>query len=124
MVGDADEAALAVVEVDAAGGVGHDEAGAAEKREDARGEDDLGHGVALIGVHAALHDGYLRAVDRPEDELAGVALHGGERPARDIGVGDGGGVLDLRGELAEAGAEDDAEGWPCGVELADGVGCG
>ena len=78
-------------------------------RENARGEDDFGHRVAFVGVDAALHDGDGDAGDGAEDELAGVALHGGLRPVGDFGVGDDGGVFDLRGEVAEAGAEDDAE---------------
>ena len=60
-------------------------------------------------MDAALHDGDADSADGAEDELAGVACDGGERPAGDVGVGDGGGVLDLRGEVAEAGAEDDPD---------------
>jgi len=75
-------------------------------------------------MDAALHDSYIDAVDDAEDELAGVALDGRERPAGDIGVGDRGGVFNLGGEVAEAGAKNDAEGRPGRVELANGVGCG
>ena len=75
----------------AAGGVGDDEGGAAEEAEDAGGEGDLLHRVAFVGVDAALHDGYGDAGDGAEDELAGVADDGGERPVGDVGVGDGGG---------------------------------
>ena len=45
----------------------------------------------------------------PRTSLPGVAFDGGAREVRDLGVGDDDGVLDLRGEAAEAGAEDDAE---------------
>ena len=55
------------------------------------GKVTCGHGVALVGVDAALHDGYGDAADGAEDELAGVADDGGERPVGDVGVGDGGG---------------------------------
>ena len=75
-------------------------------------------------MHAALHDGYGDAADGAEDQFAGVAYDGGERPVGDVGVGDGGGGFDLGGEVAETGAEDDAEG---GLERglgADVVGCG
>ena len=40
----------------------------------------------------------------------------------DVGVGDDGGVLDAIGEVAEAGAEDDAEGGPEGGLVADVAG--
>ncbi len=109
MVGDADEAALRVGLVDAAGGVGDDDCLAAEQAEHAHGEGDLGHRVALVGVHAALHDSDSDAADGAEDELALVAFDGGARKVRDLRVGDDDGVFNLRGEAAEAGAEDDAE---------------
>ena len=57
MIGDGDEQALLESGADASGGVGDDEGLAAEEAEDAGGEGDLGDGVALIGVDAALHDG-------------------------------------------------------------------
>ncbi len=110
VVGDGDEGAGGVGGVDAAGGVGDDEGGAAEEAEDAGGEGDLGHGVALVGVDAALHDGDGDAGDGAEDEVAGVAFDGGLREVGDVGVGDGDGSANVRGEGAEAGAEDDAYG--------------
>ena len=123
VVGDADEAALRVGLVDAAGGVGDDERLAAEQAEHAHGEGDLGHCVAFVGVHAALHDGDGDAADGADDELALVAFDGGAREVRDLGVGDDDGVLDLRGEAAEAGAEDDAErGLEVGLEEDVGEG--
>ncbi len=124
MVGDGYEGALWDVVADAAGGVGDDEGGAAEQAEDASGEGDLRERVAFVGVDAALHDGYGDAADGAEDELAGVADDGGERPVGDVGVGDGGGGFDLGGEVAETGAEDDAEGGLEGGLGADVVGCG
>src|SRR6266851_2923380 len=128
VVGDGDDGSLAVAGVDASGGVGDDELADAEEAEDAGGEGDLRHGVALVGVDAALHDGYgdagVGASYCPEDEFAGVADDGGLGEVRDFGVGDGGGVLHLRGEVAEAGAEDDAEGWLERGLAADDVGGG
>ena len=118
MVGDADQAALTETLVDSASGVGDDEAGATEQREDPRGEDDLGHWVAFVSVDAALHHSDCHSAYRPEDQLAGVALHRGERPAGDVGVRDGRGVLDLRCEVAETGAEDDAQ---CGLRDVEGT---
>ncbi len=60
-----------------------------------------------------------RAAHGAEDELAGVAFHGGKRPAWDLGVGERGGVFDLRGEAAETGAEDDAHARLNGRAAAD-----
>ena len=88
VVGDGDERALLVAGVDAAGGVGDDEGFAAEEAEDAGGEGDLGEGVALVGVDAALHDGDGDAGDGAEDEVAGVAFDGGAGEVGDLGVGD------------------------------------
>ena len=104
VVGDGDQGALGVGGVDAAGGVGDDEGGAAEQAEDAGGEGDLGHGIALVGVDSALHDGDRDsgggAANRSQDELAGVTDYGGEGPVGDVSVGDDGGVLDVVGEVA------------------------
>ena len=116
MVGDEDEGAGGVCGVDAAGGVGDEEGAAAEKGEDAGGKAELSGGVALVGVHAALHDGDGCAGDGAEDEATGVADDGGLGEVGDCGVGDGGGGVDLGGEVAEAGTEDDPEARGCGVE--------
>ena len=109
MVVDGDQLPYGERGPDASGGVGDDERGTAKEAEDARGEDDVGDGVALVGVDAALHDGDRDAADAAQDELAGVADDGGLREVRDLGIGDGDGVVDLVGKLAEAGAEDNAE---------------
>ena len=109
MVGDGDERALPVAGVDAAGGVGDDEGFAADEAEDAGGEGDLGEGVALVGVDAALHDGDRDSGDGAENEVAGVAFYGRAGEVGDLGVGDARGASDVVGEVAEAGAEDDAD---------------
>ena len=75
-------------------------------------------------MDAALHDGYGDAADGAEDKLAGVANDGGKRPVGDVAIGDGGGGFDLGGEVAETGAEDDAEGRLKGGLGADVVRCG
>ncbi len=76
MVGDGDEGALLQGGADAACGIGNDEGLAAEEAQDTGGEGDLGDGVALIGVDAALHDRNRDSGDGAEDEVAGVALDG------------------------------------------------
>lgn len=124
VVGDCDDGALRKGGADAAGGVGDDEGFATEETEDAGGEGDLLHAVALVGVDAALHDGYGDAGDLAEDEVAGVALDGGLREVGDVGVGDAGGGFDVGGEAAETGAEDDAESWLEWGLAADVVGGG
>lgn len=67
VVGDGHDGSLTVAGVDAACGVGDDELADAEETEDAGGEGDLGHGVALVGVDSALHDGYGDSGDGAED---------------------------------------------------------
>ena len=77
VVGDADEFAGGEGGADAAGGVGDDDGADAEERKDAHGEGDFVHGVALVGVDAALHDGYGNAGEGAKDEATGVAGDGG-----------------------------------------------
>jgi hypothetical protein len=60
-------------------------------------------------VDAALHDGDGDARDGAEDEVAGVAFDGGAGEVGNLGVGDASGSADVVGEVAEAGAEDDAD---------------
>ena len=123
MVGDGDDGALRECGADASGGVGDDEGLATEEAEDAGGEGDLIHAVALVGVDAALHDGYGDACDGAEDEVAGVADDGGLREVWDVCVGDAGGGFDVSGEVAKTGAENDAKGWKEWSFVADVVGC-
>ena len=126
VVGDGDDGALCVAGADAACGVGDDEGLAAEEPEDAGGEGDLFHGVALVGVDAALHDGYGNACDGAEYEVAGVAYDGGLGEVGNVGVGNACGRLDVGGEVSEAGAEDDAEHgpeWSFTLDVADGGLC-
>ncbi len=102
MVADGDERALRVCGVETAGGVGQDQRSAAEQTENAGGEGDLVHRVALVGVHAAGHHGNLSATDCPQDELPRVTFHGGLRPVRDVCVGDDGGCFNMLCEVAKA----------------------
>ena len=76
--------------IDSAGSVGDDERAAAEERQHAGGEGDLGGGVALIKVHAALQHGDRRGGNMAEDEAACVADDAGGGEVRDVGIGDGG----------------------------------
>jgi hypothetical protein len=70
---------------------------------------DLPDGVALVGVHAALHANYRYLADAPEAEVAGVPDHprGGEvrqRLVRDLDE-----IAEAVGKGAEPAAEDDAD---------------
>ena len=124
VIGDEDEGAGREIRIDAAGGIGDDERAAAEEGEDAGREGDVGKGVALVGVDAALHDGDGCAGDGANHELAGVADDGGGREVRDVGVGDGDRVGDRRCEVAEARPEDDANAGDDRRAAADVGGCG
>ena len=124
VVGDGDDGALCEGGADASGGVGDDEGLRAEETEDAGGEGHLVHAVALVGVDSALHDCDGNAVDVAEDEMAGVALDGGLREVGDVGVGDARGGFDVGGEVAQTGAEDDAESRLERSPAADVVDCG
>jgi hypothetical protein len=119
VIGDGDQRALPETGVDASGGVGYDESFAAEQAEDASGKCDFADVVTLVGVNTALHDGYGDFVDGAEDKVSGVALDGGGGEVGDFGVGDANGVFDLSGEVAEAGAEGDADDGPGGSGGAD-----
>src|SRR5262249_10322086 len=65
--------------------------------------------VALVVVDATLHDRDRLARELPEVELAGVALDGRHREVRDVAVRDHRLDLEALRELAEPGAEDDAD---------------
>ena len=118
MVRDGDEKSLLVLGVDTTGSVGDDEGFAPEEAEDAGREGNFGERVAFIGVDATLHDGYGDARDSAENKMAGVSLNGGGGEVRNLGVGNSQGVVDLGGEAAEPGAEDDAEG---GTQVGGGA---
>jgi len=124
VIGEGDDGSLAVAGVDATGGVGDDEALHAEEAEDTGGEGDLGHVVALVGVDAALHDGYGDSGDGADDESSAVADYGGLGEVGDVGVWNRDGILHLGGEVAEARAQDDAEGGLEWCLAADGGDCG
>ncbi len=111
VVGDEDKRAGGIRRVDAACCICNDERSATEKREDAGGKDDLGEGISLVGVNTTLENSDRDAGDGAEDELAGVTDNGGEGEVGDPGVGDCDGVGNVRGEVAEPRAENDAEDW-------------
>ena len=74
-------------------------------------ETDFSEGelLSVIGMDNIV-DGEEDSGDVAEDQMAGVADHGGLREMRDLGIGNYGCRFDLRGELAQAGAEDNSDG--------------
>ena len=92
--------------VDAPGGVGDYQCGAAQQPQH---PGTVGHilvGVALIVVHPALHDGHLLSGQSAEYQLALVAGGGGDLEVGDLSVGDGDGVFHHVAQEAQAGAQD------------------
>ena len=92
-----------------------------KKAEYAHRKGHLRHGVAFVGMNSSLHDCDRDSPDRAQDKLAGVPGDRRLRKVRDLRVGDGHGILDLRGEVTEAGAKDECELWPQRETRADKV---
>ena len=108
MVGDDHQVAHAERGIDPARSVRHEEVFDAQLLHDAHRESHLLHRVALVVVEAPLHGHDLAALDRAEDHTPLVPLDGRNGETRDIFVFDGECSVDLIGETAQAGAEDDA----------------
>jgi hypothetical protein len=60
-------------------------------------------------VHPSAHRGDLGAFQRSANERAGVAWHRGDWKVRNVGIRDGDGVLDFVSQVAQAGAQDQAD---------------
>src|SRR5882724_2028814 len=71
------QAALRVVTIDAAGGVGDDHRLDAHAGEHADWERDFFRGIAFVQVDAALHRCYRDVANITDDETSGVADGGG-----------------------------------------------
>ena len=103
--------------VDAARRIRQDDDPGAEPPEQQHRLDDESRIVALVHVEAALeHDDGL-AGQPSEQQPPDMARRGRGRPAGQLGERDGDGILDVVGEPAEAGAQDDPD-------LGDDVGPG
>ena len=108
-VGDDHQVADAERGVDAARGVRHEEVFDTQLLHHAHGEGHLLHRVTLIVVEAALHGHHPAALDRPEDHPALVALDRRDGEPGDIFIFDGELRVDPVGEIAQSGAENDAD---------------
>lgn len=75
---------------------------------DAHRERHLLHAVAFVIVETALHGHDPAALDHAENHTAFVSFDRGDGESRNILVFDGEACLDLIGEAAQTGAEDDA----------------
>ena len=106
MVGDEHEIARAEAFVHAAGGVGQKKNFRAEHCHQARGQEDILGGVALVKVDAALHDDDLDVAEGAEHKAPAMPGDGGDGEALDIGIVHGGDRVDLVCQCAESGAED------------------
>jgi len=109
VVAEGDELADMVAFRDASGGVGEDDCAEAERAEDTHGEGNLLWRIALIEMHAPLHDDDWRLIEETGDDAAGVALNGGLWEVGDFGVGNDYGVVDGVGYRAQAGTENDSD---------------
>ena len=108
MVGDDHQVADAERGVDAARSVRYKEVFDAELPHDAHRERHLLHAVAFVIVETALHGHDPAALDHAENHTAFVSFDRGDGESRNILVFDGEARLDLIGEAAQTGAEDDA----------------
>ena len=78
----------------------------AQPRHHADAKDHRVLAVALVGVDAAGQRRHAPPAHRADDELAGVADHGGRRPVRDVPIRDVHRVGQRVGEVAEARPQD------------------
>ncbi len=108
--------------IHAAAGVGDDQQFGAQGPHHADRKGDLPLRVALVGVEPALHRHHRHALQHAADELAGVADGSGLREVRDRGVIERGLGLDLAGEAAQAGAQNDPGIGPVAPMGMDDVG--
>ncbi len=94
--------------VERAAGVGDDEAGRPQALDDPDGKGHLIERIAFVIMEPAFHGRDGDAADRPQNHLPRVGGDGGFGKAGDFRIGNGDCVFDLPGDVAEAGAEDDA----------------
>ena len=106
VIGEEHQLAHVPVGVDAACGVGDEERLCAEQAHDAHGVSRLGHGVALVAVHPALHDRDAPAAERAEHEAPLMAGGGGGTEMGNLAVIDENRVFHGVAEEAEPAAED------------------
>ena len=105
MVGDEHQIARGILGVHRARGVRHDHRLRAKQADNAAGVGGVLHRVALVAVHAALHDRHALAAQLAENEAALVSRRGGRAEVRDVRIAYAGARLDAVAEKAQAAAE-------------------
>ena len=107
VIADEDQRALAVLRVDAAGGVGQQQRPHSQASKNANRERRLLRRVAFVLMHTALHDRDRHLAEFANDQPAGVADGGRAREKRNLLVNDRDRGLQVAGEISQAGAEHD-----------------
>ena len=105
MIGDEHEIPHAEIPVYPAGGVGQNQRPAVQRLEHPHRTDDGGHLVALIIMKPPLHTENVLPGQTSGHKLPGVPRRGGERKARDLGIGDHHRVPDALRQSAQPGAQ-------------------
>ena len=108
MVGDDHQVAHAERGVDASRSVRDKEVADAQQLHHPHGEGHLLHAVALVVVEAALHGHHAMTLDQAENKPSLVALDRRDGEIGNVVVVDGVFRLNLVGEIAQTGSENDA----------------
>src|SRR5579859_390944 len=111
MVANGHQAALRIVAIDAASGIGDNHGLNAHAGEHTNGKGDFLRGVALVEMNAALHGGHWSVANAADDQPSGMADGGGLREIGDPCVGNFGGTREFVGEVTEARTEDQGDAW-------------
>src|SRR5215472_9649460 len=109
MVADGDQSATAVAGIDAACSVGHYNSLDSHAGEDTNRKGDLLCGIAFVKMDAALHSSDGDACQVADHEISGVTDGGAARESGNLDVGYADSMMELVGEPAEAGAEDESD---------------
>ena len=128
VVGDDDQRALLVFQIDSAGCVGKNDGVNVHLVEHAHGEGDFAGRIAFVQMDASLHGGDWNAAGFANHHLPGVSDGGRAREEWNVGVGNADGVGEVVGKAAKAGAQYQSDlGTKRGLrkqELCGGLGVG
>ena len=109
VVGHDHQRARAERRIEPAGRVGQDDDPRAEGMEQQDRLDDEARVVALVQVEAALEHDHGPPAEAAQQQPADVARRGRRRPARQVAERDGDRILEVVGQAAQTGAQDDAD---------------
>ena len=108
MVGDKHDISHCIACVDSAAGIGNEQAVHAQK---ARNTDRVGcllSAVALVNMHASLHDHDAAAAQSADNETARMVRHGRNGEMRNLTIRNDHRVLDLLSQISQAGTAESA----------------